>query len=122
MSKKKCLESIVPSLELCKQIPEGAFKDSALVWCVCEDMRGVISQVEIRALCDNACECFPAPTLAEIMEELRKTRHFPVVYFDAYKFEEWTVEDMGPGGVTYDKSNPATASLKLWMEINGAER
>lgn len=26
------LESIVPPLELCKQIPEGCFEDSALVW------------------------------------------------------------------------------------------
>ena len=26
------LESIVPPLELCKQIPAGEFEDSALVW------------------------------------------------------------------------------------------
>ena len=26
------LEKIVPSLELCKKIPAGEFKDSALVW------------------------------------------------------------------------------------------
>ena len=26
------LEKIVPSLELCKHIPDGEFKDSALVW------------------------------------------------------------------------------------------
>lgn len=32
MSKEKGLESIVPPLELCKQIPTGAFADSALVW------------------------------------------------------------------------------------------
>ena len=35
------LESIVPPLELCKQIPEGEFEDSALVW-VYDDLVGFL--------------------------------------------------------------------------------
>lgn len=64
------LESIVPTLELCKQIPEGCFEDSALVFATIWADRTpfVVSREEAE---ENGMDIiYPAPTLAEIMQEL----------------------------------------------------
>lgn len=110
------LESLVPPLELCQQIPPEAFADSALVWCVCEDMRGVISQVEIRALCDNACECFPAPTLAEIMEAFQRADFATSIFSCGVG---WIAKAIKHNINEFKwAENPATAALRLWRELN----
>ena len=63
----KSIESLVPPLDLCKQIPEGAFVDSALVY-----IAGGIVVPRYIKLGDT--EHFnngtPAPTLAEIMKDI----------------------------------------------------
>lgn len=69
------LEDLVSPLELCKQIPEGEFKDSALEWVnvnyvtrkwAVRMRRAWTTSTSLR----SQCEAHPAPTLAEILEEL----------------------------------------------------
>lgn len=115
------LESIVPPLELCKQIPECAFADSALVWAKFPRNNGeyfaIVERSSFALL--RARDRYPAPTLAEIMEALRQDHKYPIIFFDAFNTQDWCVEDTGLGvAVAYDKDNPATAALKLWMEVN----
>lgn len=123
------LESIVPPLELCKQLPEGKFEDSALVWHIglCSLEPAHVSQRFSPAIC---AAIYPAPTLAELIDKLTpgedgcgeitqfgKDKHG---WFMMASFEG--VDDgYGSGLDTYeekDQDNPATAALKLWLELN----
>lgn len=114
------LESIVPPLELCKQIPAGEFEESVLVW---RERIGNIyrnDRVKIREPQDISYKVeyaevnyFPAPTLAEIMAELpegvqmrmrtarNRERHFQIYH---YSYETWT-------------NLPAAAALRMWLRI-----
>lgn len=68
------LEMLVPPPELCKQIPEGQFKDSALVWT--QGVDGMF--IDFRdARPEDEEGNFPAPTLEEIMDELARLELCP---------------------------------------------
>ena len=113
------LEDLVPPLELCKQIPEGKFKDSALVWWN-KTEPSVYPREDVPSLVIHGYS-YPAPTLQEILREMASHPN---------KFRMITVEVEDPNDFTvvvqfhdywrdfqYDK-NPATAALKLWLEVN----
>ena len=120
------LESIVPPLELCKQIPAGEFEDSVLVWKHHEiffrgiDIMDQTDRVTFRADEQNdivstysSTRYYPAPTLAEIMAKLpegvrmrmrtarNRERHFQIYH---YSYETWT-------------NLPAAAALRMWLRI-----
>ena len=118
------LESIVPSLELCKNIPAGEFEDSALVW-VYDDVVGFLCRtsgceqihkkewqlehnhprkIAIRRKCGQ--EIYPAPTLAEILESIGEV-------------ETW--DTMTMTRITNGKQNLTTNALKRWLEVKGIE-
>ena len=118
------LESIVPSLELCKNIPAGEFEDSALVW-VYDDVVGFLCRtsgceqihkkewqlehnhqrkIAIRKKCGH--EIYPAPTLAEILESIGEV-------------ETW--DTMTMTRITNGKQNLTTNALKRWFEVKGIE-
>ena len=118
------LESIVPSLELCKNIPAGEFEDSALVW-VYDDVVGFLCRtsgceqihkkewklehnhprkIAIRRKCGQ--EIYPAPTLAEILESIGEV-------------ETW--DTMTMTRITNGKQNLTTNALKRWFEVKGIE-
>ena len=114
----KKLESLVPPLDLCRQIPPGAFDDSALVW---ERNIGLdrteydpVINTRKNALCHHVI-C-PAPTLAEIMAELppksgpvarsENDGTWTVIYWD--KLHDFRAND----------ANPAAAALQLWLSLN----
>lgn len=116
------LEQLVPPLELCKQIPEGAFADSALVWQCAMFLATMPPKYVWEVRPRNECfghEVPPAPTLAEILEALpcdmladfylsptdRGTYRIDMVMND-------TASEIANG------DTPATAALKLWMEVN----
>ena len=61
------LEDLVPSLPLCKQIPEGSFADSALVWIT--DFVGGNPIAEPRRYAPYDHIAAPAPTLEEILAD-----------------------------------------------------
>ena len=118
------LESIVPSLELCKNIPAGEFEDSALVW-VYDDVVGFLCRtsgceqihkkewklehnhprkIAIRRKCGQ--EIYPAPTLAEILESIGEVE---------------TLDTMTIARITNGKQNLTTNALKRWLEVKGIE-
>lgn len=129
------LEELVPKIELCKLIPDGEFADSALVWRI---VRGkysgerVLDDVFPRecgrcGTMDSGSILAPAPTLLEIMVEIDNLGGWCPT---AYRLQNsWTVdyqEDNEDGMKDVveqsDLDNPATAALKLWLELKGENK
>lgn len=103
------LESIVPPLELCKQIPEGEFEDSALVWEKTEKyfQATEIIDYEYKVVArDESKGGFPAPTLEEVLEAIGKV-------------ENWdTATITRPIGVN---TRIVDTALKRWFEVKGVK-
>lgn len=120
------LESIVPPLELCKQIPKGAFADSALEWVTCGDTEPKYKAVDKRHfpyIPEEGALVYPAPTLAEILEALENHGRVYTQRDD----DGWTVmleiagDEEGYGydaKIERDTAKPETAALRLWLQIN----
>ena len=120
------LENILPPLELCKQIPDGAFEDSALVWIT--DFSGGERIAEPRRYAPYDHIAAPAPTLVEIMCEIAKYPHYfnnawLEVDGDGFIAGAWLPNRGKPGAhfTEYRDRNPATAALKLWLELTGED-
>ena len=101
------IERLVPSLDLCRQIPEGKFANSALIWM--DD--GSDWWVNVRDYDPSYDEAFPAPTLAEIMDELPRT-----VEYRWYEDGFYPSHPKFYAGDFADK-NAAAAALKLWLAL-----
>lgn len=124
------IKDLVPDLDLCKQIPPGVFENSALVWSYSCDKRKTEPFVEERDCIDfcrrdmiNAPPVYPAPTLAEIMRACDDLDEgdLPTCCFTGVK---WMMESRSNPFLASIKrhrtsaKNPATAALKLWLELN----
>ena len=116
------LEDLVPPLELCKQIPEGAFADSALCWMLAGTGKHSFWTVTERDATIDDDTFIPAPALIEILEALPTvdSQDYPLacsIDFNTDKHGRrvpfWNVgySMMGSEG---DK-NPAAAALKMWL-------
>lgn len=119
----KTLESLVPPLELCKQIPKGAFADSALVWIIKAQEEPEVWERDTTNNIPPIWSKYPAPTLAEILKDLAET-HDDACCFNATEAGIWYVQ-VENFEVVEERSerdaNPATAALKLWLELNKGE-
>ena len=128
------LESLVPPLDLCKQIPAGAFEDSVLVWFGVKNYDStmeVVPRLELGETCKVFLKkgirvLYPAPTLQEIMLAIDESGGYcPSCRYQAntwqldYEDDPLSDESMLPVLVDEsDRYNPATAALKLWLELN----
>jgi len=125
------LKDIVPPIELCRQIPKGAFADSALVWSDWRNgdggKRGFAVYFREDLLWPKST---PAPTLAEIWNELPTVSNNRfLVMLDAtnrgkghqigYARLIDGVLDSDGDFCTQDL-NPAIAALWLWFRVKGA--
>lgn len=119
---KKTLESLVPSLDLCKRIQNGAFADSALVHA--RIFTGHIVVVPREAAIENDWDILcSAPTLAEIFAQLPQTS--TVTWFTPEEYpNEFAVccyvlqpKPRKPKLKSEIDDNPAAAALKLWLEL-----
>lgn len=131
------LEKIVPSLRLCKKIPEGEFEDSALVW-VYDDVVGFLCRTsgceqihkkewqlehnhprKIAIRRKSGHEIYPAPTLAEIWRELR---NLSVNVMDGAITVSCRID---PEETLYetarDDNEVTSAALRLWFKLKGIE-
>ena len=98
------LESIVPPLELCKQIPAGEFEDSALVWYRFWGEDNVRPRDQWSGF--NGERPAPAPTLEEVLEAIGKV-------------EKWdTATITRPIGVN---ARIVDTALKRWFKVKGIE-
>lgn len=126
------IQDLVPPLELCQKIPAGEFANSALYWA---GMIGLKITDVFPKECGNCknfniiaeeCAVCPAPTLEEIMLEIEKAGGWCPT---AYRLnDQWTVDyqednEDGMNDVVEqtDPDNPATAALKLWLNLKGIE-
>lgn len=111
------LEDLVPPLELCRKIPPGEFKDTALIWFF-DGHSWWVNAPEFDAQPEKE---YPAPTLQEILAELdTEGLCCPSARFDS---DTWTVYWIdNPVNEIWcaheSDKNPATAALKLWLEVN----
>lgn len=136
------LEDLVPPLELCEQLPDGAFSDSALVHVEVLSRDGSVNFKDIvpRA-CVKACYdgtlgtvfgtvLAPAPTLQEIMDALHTDAEGTCECINCERdMLGWCVDttyechdDSGYGsddGAESDVYKPATAALKLYLKRYG---
>jgi len=115
------LEDLVPPLELCKQIPDGAFADSALVW---EGSGTAIWQRGGKCYWHQikcGTEMFPAPTLQEIMVAIYDLGSLCPTCWLARGWWEINTE-FHKRASAGNPDNPAAAALKLWLELHGEEK
>ena len=130
------LESLVPPLELCKQIPDGCFEDSAMVWATIWDDRTpfVVSREEAEG---NGMDIiYPAPTLEEILcEFMILTVAYAKENSPTLEMDENRRISTGIEGLKKYCENPfmplkhclsvplkAEDALKLWMELNKEDK
>ena len=124
------LEDLVPPLEMCKRIPAGEFEGSALVWVTCGDVRPIYRAVDKRHypyIPEEGALVWPAPTLAEILNELAKSGVAMLNCSRSDMFEWWecsccTLTIPQTMIAKQDNPNPATAALKLWLEVNATDK
>lgn len=120
------LESIVPPLELCKRIPAGKFADSALVYIGGKNTelivrpRASLTIGDYELLRSGAWEMYPAPTLAEILEKLRRAE-FTTALFTCG--DTWMLKTLKHNTTVFERDdNPTAAALRLWLEVEGVEK
>ena len=123
------LEDLVPPLELCKQIPEGEFADSALVWLIKVQEEPEVWERDKTNSIPPIWSKIPAPTLQEIMKELPAYNEKEICLCCIADFPEYgkkrVLGEAWRVGYTERESkldtNPATAALKLWLRLNKEE-
>ena len=105
------LETLVPPPELCRRIPVGKFADSALVWT--QGVDGMF--IDFRnARPEDEEGNLPAPTLEEILEELRRAE-FTTALFTCG--DTWMLKTLKHNKTVFERDdNPAVAALRLWLE------
>ena len=120
-------EDLVPPLELCKLIPAGEFENSALMWIEVEipqenkkEWRVVNATKPILA-CHNPKHA--APTLEEILEELRKNQEDVFLKWSETAYNAWLVNAYTHDKEDYQDHNRSavTAALTVWLKMKGIE-
>lgn len=115
------LEELVPPLELCKLIPKGEFEDSALMWFSNYHFGGWHIERHGLAIAytDNG-ELYPAPTLQEIIKELKRD-YCKVGVSIRYDWCCYIVDEFGNDMTESDNSEAVVSALKLWLKLKGIE-
>ena len=107
------LEDLIPPLELCKQIPEGEFAGSALVWECLATKPDEIWRIAPRIA--KGIGGFPAPTLAEILEELEDCDNMVTVWNGVSGWGVQILDFFSTECKAHKDRSPATAALKLYL-------
>lgn len=117
------LESLVPPQDLCKQIPEGKFENSALVWTF--DDRLMPRTIMIDGV-RHYYRGFPAPTLQEILAEFNPPKYYglQMVKLRSGVWQVLVCKDIWISkGVTRilcygEDYSPVVAALKLYLNLS----
>ena len=109
------LQNLVPPLELCRKIPPGQFKDSAMVWLRETGNSGRYYIAERNDYLDRV-KRIPAPTLQEILDRLSE-------FGEPVTVTQWKTGQIAVSCQINDdvfeevSQDGASAALKLWLEI-----
>lgn len=99
------LENIVPSLELCKKIPDGEFEDTALVWIDGNTRNPEDVFVEPRRYAIEGTYR-PAPTLEEILDAINDIQKWDTATFTR---------------AAGDKTKLTDFTMKRWFDLKEIE-
>lgn len=113
------LEKLAPDLKLCERIPDGAFSDSALVHARIFTGHIVVGPREAHIENDLDILC-SAPTLAEIMEAFERAEFATSIFSCGVGWIAKAIKH-NINEFKWDE-NPASAALKLWLELNEEEK
>lgn len=102
------LKLLVPAPWLCVQIPDGGFKDSALVWGVSVRGEDVVCLREHWVGCAGTTP-IPAPTLEEVLDAL------------ASLGADFLMQELQIGNKSYCYPTESEEALRLWFEVKGIE-
>ena len=109
------LQDLVPPLELCKRIPNGEFTNTALVWLDGYSPLTKTKYTGVSAryiLTPRYYTATPAPTLQEILEELKT--------YKIKKAKNYIIIESQEDDVVSIKPIVDTA-MDLWLEIKGVK-
>lgn len=114
-------ENIVPSLNLCKQIPADEFDDSTFVWCTelpYDPGHHSPKIVLPRSAATEDQIVAPAPTAEEILDKLIYELKSPTMTscMDGYTV---TGFDTALEDIQEKHEKLAEAALRLWLRLNG---
>ena len=117
------LEELVPPLELCKKIPDGAFADSVLAWIDQPEWYkepGVVLRDYAWAATSHK-GVYPAPTLDEIMNALYEQEDFVVAKIKdgVFQISAWREYDE-EADVMISAKSATHAALSLWLKKHAA--
>lgn len=100
------LQDLVPSLKNCQRIPKGEFKDTCFVWSWCSFRKDyMVCKREWSIKGDN----YPAPTLQEILAELKGFEMFGNIRYSIMK-----------GDLITNGRNAVESALELWLNCKKA--
>ena len=120
------LEELVPPLNLCKLSPKGEFEDSALIWLNGEV---IIRFIDIQNTIPPSIQknIYPAPTLREIMKNIRSDEQFFCSFYDGEGDADKQSWSIGDGELDFfvrngfEGKNPEELALKWWLKLKGIE-
>ena len=108
------LERLVPPQELCEKIPPNEFDGSVLAWMLFIPTAEYIVAPRSIPRPKEMILIAPAPTLAEILDELAICPE--LVEVDCMYQAGWHVD--GDGVIDeYDLLNSTNAAMKLWLKL-----
>ena len=122
------LEAIIPSLELCKKIPKGAFNDSALWW-IEEYIPGNKIPVDFYTCRRGTCEdshggyflFYPAPTTSEICDALLQALPSIVVSAShsgyAFLHTDCDIDGSNFNTIEVKDAKLPDAALRMWLKL-----
>lgn len=124
----KTLESLVPPLELCQQIPQGAFADSVLVWFGhrhTDKTMAVVPRNELGVACQFFLQrgvrvAYPAPTVDEILAALADfgKKATAGCITDSQGRHVFSAGYYADTYYRIDRT-PAAAALRVWFDVKG---
>ena len=114
------LADLVPPLELCKMIPDGEFEESYAIYVYIYGWL-LMPVDDCASDIKEKHSYYRAPTLEEILEELRKNQEDVFLKWSETAYNAWLVN-----AYTHDKedyqdhnSSAATAALTVWLKMKG---
>lgn len=109
------MKAIVPPIEMCREIPEGEFKETVFICCVEREGKtriAVNTELAREVAAGDFASIYPAPTFAEVIKAIRKDDRWGVI---PHKYDLQDISDVSrtkyPLPLTIEKA------MEIWFEL-----